>query len=133
MPELVRRLTRDRSPLATAFPAQPRPAETAAQGAGRIRLWEVAVLAALTFVALLIRVQDPETMPARMAGVESTAGLGAALPGAALIPVAYLLMRRLFSARTAVITAAFLAFHAWLLVFSRAGLVWYADESAAYP
>ena len=49
----------------------------------------------------------------------ATARLSAVLPGVALVPVAYLLMRQLFSARTAVLTAAFLTFHVWVLVFSR--------------
>ena len=49
----------------------------------------------------------------------ATARLSAVLPGVALIPVTYFLMRQLFSARTAVLTAAFLTFHVWVLVFSR--------------
>ena len=164
-PEFVRRLTGDRSPLATAFPARPRPAETTARAAGRIRWWEVAALAAFTFVAFVLRVQDLEAVPPGMSSVEAelafealrvsvgetwpgawttvamglpaglvhlqallllfletstaTARLSTALPGVVLIPVAYLLMRQLFSARTAIITAAFLTFHVWFLVFSR--------------
>ncbi|MDE2838851.1 MAG: glycosyltransferase family 39 protein [Chloroflexota bacterium] len=161
-------MTHPRSALSAAFPAHPRPAEAAAHPARRIRLWEVAVLAALTFVALVLRVQDLETTPAGMAQNEAalalealrvsggeawpgawtslgtgtpaglaylqallllfmdasvaTARLSAALPGVVLIPVAYLLVRQLFSARTAVITAAFLTFHVWFLVFSRVAL-----------
>ena len=49
----------------------------------------------------------------------ATARWSAALPGVALIPVAYFLMRQLFPARTAILTAAFLTFHVWFLVFSR--------------
>ena len=133
--------------------------------AGRIRLWEVAVVAALAFVAAVIRVQSLETVPPGVANDEAelalealrvargeiwpgawsgvtlgtptgaiypqaflflfldetiaTARLAAALPGVALIPVAWLLMRQLFSARTAVLTAAFIAFHVWLVALSR--------------
>lgn len=168
-PELVRRSTHPRSPLAAAFPAHPRPVEAATgDAAGRIQLWEFAVLAALTFVALVLRVQDLATVPPGIANNEAelafealrvstrevwpgawtsaaagtpagvvhlqallllfrdagiaTARLSAALPGVALIPIAYLLMRQLFSARTAAITAAFLTFHVWFLVFSRIAL-----------
>ena len=49
----------------------------------------------------------------------AAARLATALPGVALIPVAYLLMRALFPARTAVLAAAFLTFHVWLIVLSR--------------
>ncbi len=167
-PALIRRSTHPRSPLAAAFPAHPRPAEAAPGAAGRIRLWEIAVLATLTFVALVLRVQDLASVPPGIANNEAelafealrvstrevwpgawtsaatgtpagtvhlqallllfrdagiaTARLSAALPGVVLIPIAYLLMRQLFSARTAVITAAFLTFHVWFLVFSRIAL-----------
>ena len=163
-PELVGQVTRAHRPLAAAFPAHPRPADAA----GRIRLWEVAVLAAFTFLALVIRVQHLETVPPGIANNEAelalealrvssgevwpgawtgvamgspagvvhlqallllfldasiaTARLSAALPGVALIPIAYLLLRQLFSARTALLTAAFLTFYVWFLVFSRIAL-----------
>ncbi|MCY4581219.1 MAG: glycosyltransferase family 39 protein [Chloroflexi bacterium] len=153
------------APFVAAFPAHPRPAEAATGAAGRIQPWEAAVIAALTFVALVIRVQHLETVPPGIANDEAelalealrislgevwpgawtgvtlgtpagivhlqallflfldasiaTARLSAVLPGVALIPIAYFLMRQLFSARTAVLTAAFLIFHVWILVFSR--------------
>ena len=132
---------------------------------GRIRLWEIAVIAALTFVAAVIRTQNLETVPPGIANDEAelalealrvsrgeawpgawtgvtlgtpagvvhlqalfflfldasiaTARLSAALPGIALIPAAYLLMRQFFSARTSVLTAAFLTFHVWPIALSR--------------
>ena len=148
-----------RSPLSLCPPS------TTYGHAGRIRLWEIAVIAALTFVAVAIRMQNLETVPPGVANDEAELALealrisqgeiwpgawtgvhaghtrrarplaGAApalpgtqaslqpggapwLPGVALIPVAYLLMRQLFSARTAILTAAFLTFHVWVLVFS---------------
>ena len=125
----------------------------------------MAVVAALTFVGLVIRVQNLETVPPGIANDEAelalealrisggevwpgawtgvtlgtpagivhlqallflfldatiaTARLSAVLPGVALIPIAYFLMRQLFSARTAVLAAAFVTFHVWVLVFSR--------------
>ena len=151
------------APLAAAFAALP--AKQATRADSRIRPWEIAVLGALTFVAVVIRTQALETVPPGIANDEAelalealrisngeawpgawtgvtlgtpaglvhlqallftfldasiaTARLSAVLPGVALIPVAYLLMRQLFSARTAILTAAFLTFHVWLLVFSR--------------
>ena len=150
--------------LEAAFPGRAGIADAEA-GAGRIRLWEVAAVAALTLVALFIRVQSLETVPAGIANDEAelalealriangeswpgawtgivlgtptgpiyaqallfrllevsigTARLSAALPGVALIPVAYLLMRELFSARAAALTAAFVTFHVWFLALSR--------------
>ncbi len=167
-PEFIRWLTRAHGPLTAAFPAHPRPAEANAGAADRFRLWEIAVLAALTFIAFAIRVQHLETVPPGIANNEAelalqalrvssgevwpgawtgvamgspagvvhlqallfffleatiaTARLSAALPGVALIPVAYLLLRQFFSARTTVIAAAFLAFHVWFVVFSRIAL-----------
>ena len=152
--------------LAAAFPGRSGLSGEAA--ASRIRLWEVAVVAAFTSVALFLRVQGLETAPAGIASGEAelalealrasrgeswpgawtsaamgtpggtvflqalfflfsdasiaTARMSAALSGVALIPVAYLLMRQLFSARTAVLTAAFLTFHVWFLVMSRVAL-----------
>ena len=161
----MRRLSGAFAPFVAAFPAHPRPVEAPTGETGRIRPWEAAVVAALTFVALVIRVQNLETVPPGIANDEAelalealrvsagevwpgawsgvtlgtpaavvhlqallflfldasiaTARLSAVLPGVALIPAAYLLMRQLFSARTAVLTAAFLTFHVWVLVFSR--------------
>ena len=158
------RLTRVLAPFVAALPACSAPAEEAT-GASRIRLWEVAALVALTFIALVIRTQNLETVPPGIANDEAelalealrtsrgevwpgawtgvtlgtpagvvhlqallflfldatiaTARLSAVLPGVAFIPIAYLLMRQLFSARTAILTAAFLTFHVWVLVFSR--------------
>ena len=140
-------------------------AEQNTRAGSRIRLWEIAVIAALTFVAAVIRTQNLETVPPGIANDEAelalealrvsrgevwpgawtgvtlgtpaglvhlqallllfrdasiaTARWSAVLPGVALIPVAYFLMRQLFPARTAILTAAFLTFHIWLLVFSR--------------
>ena len=153
------------APLAAAFKAIPLSAEQITRSDNRIRLWEIAALGALTFIAVVIRTQNLETVPPGIANDEAelalealristgeawpgawtgvtlgtpaglvhlqallflfldasiaTARLSAVLPGVALIPVAYLLMRQLFSARTAILTAAFLTFHVWLLVFSR--------------
>lgn len=158
------RLTGVLAPFLAALPSRSATAEEATE-ASRIRLWEVAVIAALTFIALVIRTQNLETVPPGIANDEAelalealrasrgevwpgawtgvtlgtpagvvhlqallflfldatiaTARLSAVLPGVALIPVAYLLMRQLFSARTAVLTAAFLTFHIWVVVFSR--------------
>lgn len=151
-------------PLAGAFAALPVASEQT-RARSRIRLWEVAVLGVLTFIAVVIRTQNLETVPPGIANDEAelalealrasrgevwpaawtgvtlgtpaglvhlqallylfldatiaTARLSAVLPGVALIPVAYFLMRQLFSARTAILTAAFLTFHVWLIVFSR--------------
>ena len=152
--------------LAAAFPG--RAGLTGAAAASRIRLWEVAVLAVVTFVALVLRVQNLETTPSGIANTEAELALEAlrlsrgetwpgawtavaqgapagmvylqallflffdagiatarsvpALAGVALIPVAYLLMRQLFSARTAILTTAFVTFHIWFLVYSRIAL-----------
>ena len=159
-----------RVPRALAFPggvlaALSVSAGRAAHARSRIRPWEIAVVAALTFIAAVIRAQNLETVPPGIANDEAelalealrvargelwpgawtgvtlgtptgtvylqallfllldasiaTARLSAALPGIALIPVAYLLMRELFSARTAVLTAAFVTFHVWLIALSR--------------
>lgn len=151
--------------LSAAFPAHAETSEGPGGAAGRIRLWEIAALAALTFIALVVRVQQLETVPPGIANDEAemavealriargeawpgawsgitlgtpsglllleallfllldasiaTARLSAALPGVALIPAAYLLMRQLFSARAALLTAAFLSFHVWFIVLSR--------------
>ena len=153
------------APLARAFAALPVFARQPARAGSRIRLWEIAVIAALTFVAAVIRTQNLETVPPGVANDEAelalealrisqgevwpgawtgvtlgtpaglvhlqallllfrdasiaTARWSAVLPGVALIPVAYLLMRQLFPARTAILTAVFLTFHVWVLVFSR--------------
>ena len=162
---LSRQTARALAPLAGAFAALPVSAEQNTRAGSRIRLWEIAVIAALTFVAAVIRTQNLETVPPGIANDEAelalealrvsrgevwpgawtgvtlgtpaglvhlqallllfrdasiaTARWSAVLPGVALIPVAYFLMRQLFPARTAILTAAFLTFHIWLLVFSR--------------
>ncbi len=162
---LSRQAARALAPLAGAFAALPLFAEQTARAGSRIRLWEIAVIAALTFVAAVIRTQNLETVPPGIANDEAelalealrisageawpgawtgvtlgtpaglvhlqalfflfldasiaTARLSAALPGVALIPVAYLFMRQLFSARTATLTAAFLTFHVWFIALSQ--------------
>ena len=49
----------------------------------------------------------------------STMRLASAIPGAAIVPVGYLLVRRLFSVRVALITAALLTFSLWFVIQSR--------------
>ena len=131
------------------------------------RYAEVAVVTALTLVALFLRVWNlPDTPPGlhgdetevamealrslrgesigiwigvtlgnpagfahwtglifRLAGADTTTmRLAAAIPGAAIIPVGYLLVRRLFSCRVAILSAAMLTFSFWFLIQSRIAL-----------
>ena len=65
------------------------------------------------WTALFFEVGEPNVFWARMASV---------LPGTALIPVAYLLLRRLFPFRVAVLSVTMLTLSLWFVIASRMGV-----------
>ena len=62
------------------------------------------------WMAVIFRFNDADVATMRLAS---------AIPGAAIVPVGYLLVRRLFSVRAALVTAALLTFSLWFIIQSR--------------
>ena len=65
------------------------------------------------WTAFLFKIGEPNVFWARLASV---------LPGVALIPVAYILLRSLFPFRLAVVSVALLTFSVWFVIASRMGV-----------